>query len=279
MNTSGKWLARAGVLLVMVGFVLPTISVSCAGAPVPGGALSLANLVSLPYSSISILLYLVPVGALAVLIFSFLPASDPERNNIYWIGQIIGVSASLLSGVITLVTIYIQIGQTQLLQVSPQIGSLVLLIGYILIIMGVIFQWQELNEARLVSAAYYVGAEEHPPPVASSNEYIPGAMVSPADQLLPEARLDVLSGNVPYSVISLNSEDFTIGRSSSNNLQVPDTTVSRQHARIRYAQNTWFIQDWESTSGTYVNGRVVQATRLNPGDKIKIGENTFVFRL
>ena len=86
MNSTGKWLARAGGLLVMVGFVLPTISVSCAGAPLPGGALSLSNIATLPYSSITPLLYLVPIGGLALLILSFLPSGDPTVEKYYWIG-------------------------------------------------------------------------------------------------------------------------------------------------------------------------------------------------
>ena len=221
MNTSGKWLARAGGLLVMVGFVLPTISVSCAGTPIPGGALSLANIASLPYSSISILLYLVPIGALAVLIFSFLPALDPSRDRLYWIGQTVSAGASLLSVLISLLTIYVQVGQTQVLQGSPQIGSFILLIGYILIIVGLIFQWQEISEAISFSPLYAAGVQEHPPPPG----YASGAESS-ASLHLPEARLEVLRGNVPDSVISINTDDFTIGRSSGNNLQVPDSTVS-----------------------------------------------------
>lgn len=89
--------------------------------------------------------------------------------------------------------------------------------------------------------------------------------------------LELLSGNAPASVSILNS-DFGIGRSSQNDYVVKDSKVSRVHARIREAQGAWFIQDQNSASGTFVNGKRVQAQRLNDGDAVRIGDTTFKFR-
>jgi pSer/pThr/pTyr-binding forkhead associated (FHA) protein len=72
-------------------------------------------------------------------------------------------------------------------------------------------------------------------------------------------------------------DGYQIGRGSACDLRLPDHAISRQHARIRYAQGGWFLQDMDSTGGTFVNGQRVGATRLNPGDSIQIGSATFTF--
>jgi adenylate cyclase len=57
----------------------------------------------------------------------------------------------------------------------------------------------------------------------------------------------------------------------------PDLTVSRPHARIWHAGDTFFIQDLGSTHGTQVNGEEVQGhdqRPFRPGDIIQIGETT-----
>jgi hypothetical protein len=73
--------------------------------------------------------------------------------------------------------------------------------------------------------------------------------------------------------------NFAIGRGSACNLHLDDPAVSRQHARIRYATGAWFIQDLNSSGGTFVNGQRVQATRLNAGDQIQIGSSLFTFQV
>lgn len=73
------------------------------------------------------------------------------------------------------------------------------------------------------------------------------------------------------------ADNFLIGRSRANHLQLNERSISRQHARLRCAQGAWFIQDQESRLGVYVNGRRVLATRLNPGDQIQIGGYVFEF--
>lgn len=73
-------------------------------------------------------------------------------------------------------------------------------------------------------------------------------------------------------------DGMLIGRDSHCNLRLPDRAVSRQHARIRYAQDQWFIQDMGSKTGTYVNDVRVNATALNTGDRVRVGSAEFVFR-
>jgi hypothetical protein len=93
----------------------------------------------------------------------------------------------------------------------------------------------------------------------------------------PAFQLLGLSGSIAGQVIPL-LDGFTIGRSAACHLRLIDPTVSRQHARLRFANGQWFIQDLKSAGGTQVNGQRVQAARLKPGDQITIGSSTFEFK-
>ncbi|MDX1991099.1 MAG: FHA domain-containing protein [bacterium] len=63
----------------------------------------------------------------------------------------------------------------------------------------------------------------------------------------------------------------TIGRSSSNDICIPEQHVSRQHAVINYRDGVFVINDLNSANGTFVNDQQVQdAYPLFSGDKIRL---------
>ena len=68
-----------------------------------------------------------------------------------------------------------------------------------------------------------------------------------------------------------------VGRGAGSDVWLRDRTVSRRHARFRYAQGIWFVQDEGSTGGTLVNSVQVSATRLRPGDRVEFGDAIFTF--
>ena len=90
-------------------------------------------------------------------------------------------------------------------------------------------------------------------------------------------RLVILSGALTGQVIPLTPRGIAIGRASSCDLRLPEASVSRQHARLRYDQGLWFIQDQDSRGGTYLNGKHINAARLQRGDRITIGSTTMTF--
>lgn len=117
-------------------------------------------------------------------------------------------------------------------------------------------------------------------PTASGRQpamYRPQAIPGAPSSGRPSARLAVRSGPLANQTFPITSESLLIGRGSDCDLRLDDRAVSRQHARIRYAQGAWFIQDQDSSGGTFVNGRPQKATRLNAGDKIQIGGSTLIF--
>jgi pSer/pThr/pTyr-binding forkhead associated (FHA) protein len=72
----------------------------------------------------------------------------------------------------------------------------------------------------------------------------------------------------------LNSAPLTVGRGGQNDLVLPgDEFASARHARIEVRGDGVWVQDLDSTNGTYVNGsRVAGAERLDAGDVLRVGE-------
>jgi hypothetical protein len=76
----------------------------------------------------------------------------------------------------------------------------------------------------------------------------------------------------------LNSAPVTVGRGGQNDLVLDgDEFASARHARIEMRGDGVWVQDLESTNGTYVNGaRVVGAQRVGAGDVLRVGETDLV---
>jgi hypothetical protein len=72
----------------------------------------------------------------------------------------------------------------------------------------------------------------------------------------------------------VDSAPVTVGRGGQNDLVlVGDDFASARHARIEVRVDGVWVQDLESTNGTYVNGaRVAGARRLDTGDVLRVGE-------
>jgi Inner membrane component of T3SS, cytoplasmic domain len=72
----------------------------------------------------------------------------------------------------------------------------------------------------------------------------------------------------------LNSAPLTLGRGGQNDLVLTgDEFASARHARIEVRGDGVWVQDLESTNGTYVNGsRIAGAQRLDAGDVLRVGE-------
>jgi hypothetical protein len=99
------------------------------------------------------------------------------------------------------------------------------------------------------------------------------AVSNPGDVTLTDA------GPTPSLVVHAGGEthvfstDFTAGR--LGNLVVTDEHASSHHARFQFAHGTWYVEDLNSTNGTWLNNRrMFSAQRLKKGDKIRIGRTT-----
>ncbi len=65
---------------------------------------------------------------------------------------------------------------------------------------------------------------------------------------------------------------ISIGRRSTNDVCIPNLSVSGMHARLTIDGKNALIEDNNSTNGTYVNGRLIARQLLDPNDEIVIGK-------
>lgn len=72
--------------------------------------------------------------------------------------------------------------------------------------------------------------------------------------------------------IELNKERTSIGRKPNNDIQIDNLAISGQHAVITCILNDAFLEDQNSTNGTYVNGQSVKKHVLHHNDVIELGK-------
>lgn len=74
-------------------------------------------------------------------------------------------------------------------------------------------------------------------------------------------------------------ENATIGRSKRCTIYIDDPHLSKNHARIFLKDGVFYVQDLDSTNGSFLNGRKLpkQAVRVKDSDKLSFGNVSFIF--
>lgn len=81
----------------------------------------------------------------------------------------------------------------------------------------------------------------------------------------------------PCGEFALEQERMAIGRHPSCAIHISDPAVSGRHALIINVMEDSFLQDLDSTNGTYVNGRLVRKRVLQDGDVIGVGTHLLTY--
>lgn len=71
--------------------------------------------------------------------------------------------------------------------------------------------------------------------------------------------------------VELGKGAITIGRGSDANISIPDKLASRIHCGISFWDDAYFLRDFKSRNGTFVNDRRIDVVRLHAGDRIRMG--------
>lgn len=87
-----------------------------------------------------------------------------------------------------------------------------------------------------------------------------------------EAKLILTREGQLLNEYPIKKECFSIGRGEDNNVHLTDKKVSRVHARILSDSEGHFLEDLNSTNGTFVNEKRISKHTLREGDVIKIGK-------
>lgn len=75
------------------------------------------------------------------------------------------------------------------------------------------------------------------------------------------------------------NDAITIGRNPQNDIHIDNMAVSGNHAVVRKLMNAYFIEDRNSTNGTFVNEKKIDKYQLLDGDQVIIGKHSLFFRL
>lgn len=89
-------------------------------------------------------------------------------------------------------------------------------------------------------------------------------------------KLDFLLNDEQKSFI-LNKNEINIGKLPGNDLHLQDNSISRKHCKLIKTDETYKIEDLNSTNGTYVNGKKIKEKLLKPEDNITIGRSILKF--
>jgi len=91
------------------------------------------------------------------------------------------------------------------------------------------------------------------------------------------ARLVLSMNNQVLAEYNMSKERYTIGRLPDNDVRIDNPAVSGHHSLVINILNDSFLEDLNSTNGTYVNGKLVKKHALQHGDVITIGHHQLRF--
>lgn len=78
--------------------------------------------------------------------------------------------------------------------------------------------------------------------------------------------------------IPLIDPQYVVGRDSEAGLVVSRSSVSRQHARLyRDTGDNWWVEDLNSTNGTFVNETRIRVQQLSDSDQVRFGDAIYKF--
>lgn len=77
--------------------------------------------------------------------------------------------------------------------------------------------------------------------------------------------------------VQLTKDRTTLGRRPYNDIVIDNLAVSGEHAVLQMTGGEVFLEDLNSTNGTYLNGKAIKKQQLQNGDSIEIGKYKIKF--
>jgi pSer/pThr/pTyr-binding forkhead associated (FHA) protein len=91
------------------------------------------------------------------------------------------------------------------------------------------------------------------------------------------ARMIILSDNVRQREIVIQRTPTVIGRTDENDVQIDHRSISRNHAKIIWSDNTYTVRDLDSANGIRVNRDFYKRSDLHSGDELELGHVVLKF--
>jgi len=91
-------------------------------------------------------------------------------------------------------------------------------------------------------------------------------LLRPAEEAAPPFRFSI--------------QEILIGRDPACDCTLTDSTVSSSHARLTFHHGQWWIEDLDSTNGTFLNNQAVNSpVVVTSGDEIRFGQAVLLVQL
>ena len=84
-------------------------------------------------------------------------------------------------------------------------------------------------------------------------------------------KLLVSLDGVVIQEVQITKDTTALGRRPYNDIVIDNLTVSGEHALLHKVGQTVYIEDLNSTNGTYINGKPIRKQQLSPLDAVEIG--------
>jgi hypothetical protein len=85
-------------------------------------------------------------------------------------------------------------------------------------------------------------------------------------------KLVVSLDGVVIKDVQITTDKTTLGRRPYNDIVIDNLAVSGEHAVLQMVGNDVFIEDLNSTNGTYINGKAIKKQLLAHNDTVEIGK-------
>ena len=85
-------------------------------------------------------------------------------------------------------------------------------------------------------------------------------------------KLVVSLDGVVIKEVQITKDKTTLGRRPYNDIVIDNLAVSGEHAVLQMVGNDVFIEDLNSTNGTYINGKAIKKQLLAHNDTVEIGK-------
>jgi len=85
-------------------------------------------------------------------------------------------------------------------------------------------------------------------------------------------KLVVSLDGVVIKEVQITKDKTTLGRRPYNDIVIDNLAVSGEHAVLQMVGADVFIEDLNSTNGTYINGKAVKKQLLTHNDTVEIGK-------
>jgi transcriptional regulator with PAS, ATPase and Fis domain len=95
--------------------------------------------------------------------------------------------------------------------------------------------------------------------------------------LIQKCKLLAVTGPVQGQEFVMETDVFSIGSDTHNDLQLDDAGISRRHVEIQLTEDGYEIRDLGSTNGTFVQGVRIVTAYLDEGTEFQIGNSRLVF--